>query len=60
MNGMIRVVNAVAQSGAHTIEIKAPNPELTGTLFEAMSYLLKYDYQSLRYFRAALFVLVLT
>ncbi len=40
MKSFVAVLNAVALSGGHANE-SAPNPELTGKLFETLGYLLK-------------------
>lgn len=40
MKSFVAVLNAVALSGGHANE-SAPNPELTGKLFETVGYLLK-------------------
>lgn len=42
MAALTKVTGAVAQSGGDSLDVKAPNPELTGVLFEAISYLLKF------------------
>lgn len=41
IGAFLAIINQVAHSGSVDIHKQAPNPELTGKLFECMSHLLK-------------------
>ena len=39
--GLVNIASAVSMSGGAIMNGQTPNPELTGKLFETMSYLLR-------------------